>query len=317
MKEFFLVNNDIENMRKDGKWVDVSLDAIKNSAKINVPNVKVFTSRKDAERAALDGADLAKDTDFFPVIRVEVPDNLKGRNSFYHLEDGSKIASLSFSAAKVNVTDVYLSHIDKSYADTSLRVANKKTNKEDKTTKSTTADRFARVRAIGAYLPSVKNTLKNGIPLAAGVAAWYFGNAEVASLVAKTTYALPEAIATHAWLPAMAGTTLRVAAEVPELAVKAPALMVKAGKGIASLCGAGMARLRGKKAVEAKSTVSGDLTAALATHMATGADKPKEDIVEDKAVTPAKKQQTSAGSPLRELIPQKAPAPAAEKPTLH
>lgn len=327
MKEFFLVNNDIENMRKDGKWLDVSLEAIKNSAKITVPSVKLFKTRQEAERAALDGADLQNDTDFFSVIRVEVPNRLKGRASTFKLEDGTKLNTVSFDTKHVKPTDVYLSHLDKSYDDVSLasvsKAAKVKSKEAELPTNTSKVDRFSRIRAIGGYLPSLKNTAKNGIPLAAGVAAWYFGNAEVAALIAKTTYTLPETIATHAWLPAIAGTTLRVAAEVPELAVKVPGLLVSAGKGVASLCSKGIAKLSRKKADSpAKpSQVDVALTDALAAHMKDeSSESPEASVSEEqlgKQVTHSKEHHSASSSPLRELIPQKAPTAPAEKPTLH
>jgi len=325
MKEFFLVNNDIENIHKDGQWLDVSLEAIKNSAKITVPSVKLFQTRQDAERAALDGADLKNDTDFFPVIRVVVPSRLKGRSSFYDLADGTRLNTLSFDAKHVKPTDVYLSHLDKSYADVALAkaehkaTATKKATKEAKVEGKTSESRLSKIRG---YLPSAKNAIKNGVPLAIGGLAWWFGNAEVASFVAKSSYSLPQAIAEHAWLPAIAGTTFRVAVEVPELAVKVPGLLARTGKNIASLCGKGIAKLSRKKAdatAPAKpSQVDVALTDAFAAKMNEGAEAaPVTAEPLGKEVTHSKAHQSASSSPLRELIPQRAATAPAEKPTLH
>ncbi len=77
------------------------------------------------------------------------------------------------------------------------------------------------VERVAPYVPSTKNLVKNGFAVAAGAVAFYFGNAEVVSLVAQTGLALPEVIATSAFLPAAVVASARLVTELPEISVKA------------------------------------------------------------------------------------------------
>lgn len=79
------------------------------------------------------------------------------------------------------------------------------------------------------YIPSTKNLVKNGLAVAAGALAFYFGNTEVASLVAQTGFALPEVLTASALLPAAVVASARLVTELPELSLKAASFVSNRG----------------------------------------------------------------------------------------
>lgn len=85
------------------------------------------------------------------------------------------------------------------------------------------------VERVAPYVPSTKNLVKNGFAVAAGAVAFYFGNAEVVSLVAQTGLALPEVIAASALLPAGVVASARLVTELPEITVKAASFVADRG----------------------------------------------------------------------------------------
>lgn len=85
------------------------------------------------------------------------------------------------------------------------------------------------VERVASYVPSTKNLVKNGFAVAAGALAFYFGNAEVVSLVAQTGLALPEVIAASALLPAGVVASARLVTELPEVTVKAASFVADRG----------------------------------------------------------------------------------------
>lgn len=85
------------------------------------------------------------------------------------------------------------------------------------------------VERVAPYVPSTKNLVKNGFAVAAGALAFYFGNAEIVSLVAQAGLALPEVIAASALLPAGVVASARLVTELPEVTVKAASFVADRG----------------------------------------------------------------------------------------
>lgn len=335
MKEYFLVRKSIDDLRKDGEWQDVSLDAVREAAKIDVDKVDLFLTREDAEASALDGADYENDTDFFPVIRVQVPNHLKGRATEVELEDGTILKTRTFNAKDVKVTDLYLSHIDAGYDD--VHLANAKNQAVAKTSTpsiskkeaevvakpAAPALRFAatlsRLNTLRQYLPSPTLTnAKHALGLTSIGLAYYFGNAQVADLVATTGYALPAAVASNIALPVGVGVAVRTVAEAPELLLKGGAKVVS---GIGQLCKAGKAKWDARKAPKPAATklASANAGSAQISQLAAKLDQPKDESSVDLKLSTSKVQlaafdkQTEGREALRALIPQKSTVTAAEQ----
>ncbi len=332
MKEYFLVRKTIDDLRIDGEWQDVSLEAIREAASLNdIKEVDLYLTREDAEAAALDDADFENDTDFFPVIRVEVPNKLKGRATEVELEDGSVLQTRTFNTKNIRPTDVYLSHIDESYSDVKLAkspikqaAAKSKVEIFDEAKVAAPAvvkaSRF-NIGGLRRFVPSPTLTnAKHALGLTAIGLAWYFGNGQVADVVAKTGYALPEMVATNPVLPVGVGIIARTVAEAPELFIKG---VVKAGTGIAGLCKAGKAKWDARKAprpaVTAPNAGSARISQLAARLEQSEDSSASAEISTSKVQVSAFAKETAGSAALRELIPTKAVTPAVvpAKQTIH
>jgi|GEM_PF-3623840 len=351
MKEYFLVIKSIDNLLINGEWQDVSLDAMREAARIDkLKKVDAYLTREDAELAALDGVDFDNDSDFYPILRAVIPNKLKGRATEVELEDGIVLNTRTFDAKNVTVTHAYLSHLDEDYDDVNLQEASKKKTakpaaeespKEFKEPTASAAVAVSRLGNLRRFVPTASLiNAKNVLGLTAMGAAYYFGNTAVADLVAKTGYALPEVAAVHTALPVAAGIATRAATEAPELLMEAwviGANVVRAAAtGFANLCKAGKAKWDARK-VPAKASVAHHAGSSRINQLAAVLEQPIDDFADIEPFTtclpapgiaisqsaPAKvtafDNQVDNRAALRELIPQKqtASSEAAVIPTLH
>lgn len=317
MKEHFLVLNSVDGELKDGKLI-VAPDAVRNAAKIQTKTADLYSTRAEAERCALDDPN---GKDYFAVYRVLVPKNLKGSATEVALTSGEVIQTRTFKRKDVTVTgDVYLSHIDPSIKDFNFNHP----HPMNKAAKAIHAHHAAATIAerLKGFVPALSlRNAKHLAGLATIGAGYYFGNGAIAEVVARTGYALPEAVATNGFLPVGAGVVSRLAVEVPQATVKAVSYGIQkckdAGHGIAHLAKAGKAKWwDGRKAPKVAAPNAGDAKVnQLAATLEQPADAAKDaSILEDKAPEAVTFRKSSKGKvSLRELIPQKSVVPAAEK----
>jgi hypothetical protein len=320
MKEYFLVNKDIENIRsEDGKWQDISPSAIKKAAKITTKMVTLCRTEEEAIASTKQEIRGEKETDFFPYFRVEVADEIR------------EPKNLKFKATDVKVTHFTLSHVDESYAaydNVAIATLGKNkikpiatSTKEIELPAASVTAPASRLSNLRRFVPSASLiNAKHALGLGAIGLAWYFGNTQVANVVAKTGYALPEIVANNPALPVGVGAATRLIVEAPQLLVRS---IVAAGSGIAGLCKASKAKWDARKAPKPAVTAQNAGSAQI-SQLAAVLEQPEDssssaEIPTSIVQVPAFDKHSAARAALRGLIPVKTFIPTAEptKPTVH
>ncbi|MCS5711242.1 hypothetical protein [Candidatus Berkiella aquae] len=228
MTEYFLVNKDIKMKGKEG-WLEVTSKQLESAARTKKKHISVVKNIDDAKVIALDND---HETRFFPIYRVEIDESITGGEAVITLSTDEEIEALEFATDDLKVTDAYLDHIDESYKNVSLAPRSEKANDDNKKEQESKAEEKATpVKSrFSQYIPSAKNAVKNGLPLASTGAALYVGAPAIASTLLTAGITVPAALMASPFiLPVAIGVAARLAVEVPELALKLGQAIVNGG----------------------------------------------------------------------------------------
>ncbi|HRE32488.1 MAG TPA: hypothetical protein PLD88_10990 [Candidatus Berkiella sp.] len=159
MTEYFLVNKDIKMKHRDG-WLDVKNSQLESAAKTKNKYLTVVRNIQDATELALDND---SETRFFPIFRVEVADEITGKEDVVELSEQKEfkqIAGIKFPVNVIKVTDAYLDHIDESYDNVSLAPRSKQAEDNKKDQEIKTDEKSTPVKSeFSQYIPSPKNAV--------------------------------------------------------------------------------------------------------------------------------------------------------------